>query len=327
MSEVEAVNDQAPFAADDVNAALASRFRRLSIALILAATVVAVLLVAALRVRVDLQTTTYFNLAVAGLLLASRMWWDRRGSHGIADASGAVAVAGLGGMACGAVAMLELRFHLPLADAALHSFDQKVGMDGIAILEALVRQGHWIFNIMSPAYNFTLHIFFASLIVLALKGDRLEAWRSAFCFVGTLLTACVVAAFVPAKGLGVWASDDLLLQLPERAMKTFWPHFDQFYFGEDPVLGLQAIDGVICFPSFHAVVGFLTVAMWRKKPLTLLAASIYLFFMLLAIFPGGGHYFVDMLGGFAVFAAWFAWSLRIERDGIIGRQALRTLPV
>jgi hypothetical protein len=54
--------------------------------------------------------------------------------------------------------------------------------------------------------------------------------------------------------------------------------------------------------------------MWRKNIVTFVPAVAYLCFMLLAIFPGGGHYFVDMLGGIIVWAAWFAWSRHLERE-------------
>ena len=67
-----------------------------------------------------------------------------------------------------------------------------------------------------------------------------------------------IAIFMPAKGLAVWATPELFSRLPERAMRSFWPRFDDFYFGFDPVLRVQVIDGVISFPSFHAIVGFLT---------------------------------------------------------------------
>lgn len=281
--------------------------------MIVASTLIAAVMALLLEVPVDPRGTFALDWLLAALLLVSRMWWDRRGHHRVADALGTVAIAALGGMTCGAVAMLELRLHFPVADGMLRSFDHALGVDGIAIVEALLRQGRWIFAIMAPAYNYTLHIFFGGLFLLALFGDRLEAWRAAFCFVGTLLTTCLIAIFVPAKGIGVWASDDLFARLPERAMRNFWPHFDDFYFGDHPVLRLQVIDGVISFPSFHSVVGFLTLAMWRKNMVTLVASGSWLIFMLLAIFPGGGHYFVDLLGGFAVWAAWFAGSRYIER--------------
>lgn len=305
-----------PLATDPAQTAAATAlvFRRLTIALILAAAAIAVVLAAAFKVRVDPQGTAWFCLLVATLLLISRMWWARRGHTRIADAFGTVGVAGLGGMACGAVAMLELRVHLPIADPMLRSLDNALGVDGLAIVEALVRQGDWLFAIMAPAYNYTLQIFFAGLVVLALLGDRVEAWRAAFCFVGTLLTTCLLAIGFPAKGLAVWASDDLLARLPPGAMRSFWPRFDEFYSGADPILRLQVIDGVISFPSFHSIVGFLTLAMWRKRIASLFPAGIYLTFMLLAIFPGGGHYFTDMLGGLAVWASWFYVSRCIEQQ-------------
>src|SRR4029078_6996936 len=96
-------------------------------------------------------------------------------------------------------------------------------------------------------------------------------------------------------------------------MCTFWHHFDDFYFGAQPVLRMQVVDGVISFPSFHAIVGFLVLALRRQRPLTSAAASAWLAIMLVATLPGGGHYFVDLLAGFFVWAAWFALLPLIER--------------
>jgi hypothetical protein len=306
--------DQAGTSSTPSDIPVVETFRSTCVWLVLASSIIAVVFAIGLRVRVDPEGAAALDWVIAVLLLVSRMWWQRKGHIRIADACGVVAIASLGGMACGAIAMLELRLGFPVADGMLRSMDNALGVDGIAIVEALVRQGHWIFAIMAPAYNFTVPIFFVSLVALSLIGDRVEAWRGAMCFVGTLLTTCLIATFAPAKGLGVWASDSLFARLPPRAMRTFWPHFDEFYFGDDPVLRLQVIDGVISFPSFHAIVGLLTATMWRKRTITFVPALIYLGFMLLSIFPGGGHYFVDMLGGVVVWAVWFAWSCHVERQ-------------
>jgi len=291
-------------------------FRRASVWLVLAAVIIAMVLTMTLRVRVDPTGSSVLECLVAALLWASRAWWNRSGHERMADACGTVAIVALGGMACGAIAMLELRLGFPLADSRLHAIDLALGVNGIAIVEALLRTGHWIFWIMAPAYNFTIPIFFGGLLLLSWLGDRVEAWRAAFCFVGSLLTTCVVAMFTPAKGIGMWAPPELLARLPELAMRSFWAHFDQFYFGANPVLRMQVVDGVISFPSFHCVVGFLVLAMWRRNIWTLLAAGTWLVFMLLGTFPGGGHYFIDLVAGFFVWAAWFALSLYLERREI-----------
>jgi membrane-associated phospholipid phosphatase len=52
--------------------------------------------------------------------------------------------------------------------------------------------------------------------------------------------------------------------------------------------------------------------MWRKRLPTFIAAAVWLAFMLLGTFPGGGHYFVDLVAGFLVWAAWFALSRWLE---------------
>ena len=252
------------------------------------------------------------DLLVAAFLLVSRIWWQRHEHKRIADAFGAVGLVLIGGMACGGIAMLGLRLHLPLADGALRSLDHALWTDGLAIVDVLLRQGQWLFTILAFVYNLTIPAFVIGLIVLAIRGERLEAWRAAFCFVGTLLTTCLIAMLVPAKGLGVWAPAELIARLPARSMRNFWPHFDEFYSGADPVLRLEVIDGVVSFPSFHAIVGFLTFAMWRKRLATAVPAAAWRAFLLLATFPYGGHYLVDLLGGFAVWAGWFMWSRRIE---------------
>jgi hypothetical protein len=300
----------------------ADRFRALTIWLILASAVIAAALIMAFRTRVDPTGTSVLECLIAALLLASRMWWNKADQRRMADACGTVAVVALGGMSCGTIAMVGLRASFPLADATLRSLDHSLGVDGISIVENLFRQGEWIFWIMAPAYNFTIPIFFGGLVLLSWLGDRVEAWRAAFCFVGTLLTTCLIAIFVPAKGIGVWAPPTLIAHLPPDSMRSFWAHFDEFYSGADPVLRMQVVDGVVSFPSFHCVVGFLVLAMWRKHPVGYLAAGSWLLFMLLGTFPGGGHYFVDLVAGFSVWAAWFASSIVIEARARAARQKL-----
>ena len=243
-------NDNRPRAFDAVDPAAktADRFRRLTIWLILFSALVALGMILALRIRVDSRGTSILECLLAALLLASRMWWNKAGHVRMADACGTVAVVALGGMTCGAIAMVGLREEFPLADDRLRSFDHMLGVDGIGVVENLLRQGEWIFWIMAPAYNFTIPIFFGGLILLARLRDRVEAWRAAFCFVGTLLTTCLIAMFVPAKGIGVWAPQALLEHLPPQSMRSFWAHFDEFYFGADPVLRMQVVDGVVSFP-------------------------------------------------------------------------------
>lgn len=301
--------------------AIADVFRRSAVWLIVVSALIATTLALRFRVPINPNGTALINWVLAVLLLASRIWWERAGSQRLADAAGSVALVALGGMACGAIAMLELRFHAPLTDPLLRAWDQSIGVDGLAMVEGMLSAGPWIFSLMAPAYNFTIPIFFASLFALSMLRDRVEVWRAALAFVGTLLTTCIVAAFFPAKGLAVWASSDLLDSLPIDAMRGFWHHFDEFYFGTEPVLRLQVIDGVISFPSFHSIVGFLIFAMWRKHFATRLIAGLFLIVMLLGTLPGGGHYIVDLIAGFAVWRSWHQLTLVLEKKYLVGERS------
>jgi PAP2 superfamily len=315
-------NRALPSAPLSPKSAIAARFRHLAVWLILASGIIAISLTIALSVNVTARDTFVIDWVLAALLLASRIWWDRSGHHRLADAAGTVAVASLGAMTCGAIAMLELRLHFPIADGILHRADLALGLDGVQVVTFIARHRDPLLPILAFVYENTLQLFFASLILLSLTKDRAEAWRATFIFVGTLLTTCGVAAFIPATGLINWAPASALTFLPS----AFLSHFREFYYGVHPLLRLQVIDGVITFPSFHAVVGFLVFSMWRKRVVTRVAAAIWLAVELLST-VAGGHYVIDLIGGFAVWAAWFTWSLRIERRAINPRRMLRILPV
>jgi len=293
---------------------VANRLRSLSMWLLLMGCLVAGGLALAFKVRIDPTGSSIIVWAVAAMLLASRIWWDRAGQHAIADAAGTIGVVSLGAMSGGAIAMLELRFGFPKADAMLHQADLALAIDGIRIATFVAGHRDALLPVLAPIYNFTVELCFASLVVLSLMKDRVEAWRGAFIFVGSLLTVCAVAVFIPATGLINWASPEVLAYLPNG----FMPHFQEFYYGTDPVLRLQVIDGVITFPSFHAVVGILVCSMWRKRLATRIVASIWLAVELLSTVTAG-HYVIDLLGGFLVWAVWFGLSKIIEQRAAAAR--------
>ena len=279
--------------------------------LLLSSCLVAAVLALFFEVRVDPTGSSLVVWAVAALLLASRVWWNRLGQQNLADAAGTIGVVALAAMSGGAIAMLELRFGFPKADQMLHQLDSALIVDGTKIATMVAGQRDLLLPILAPIYNFTVELCFASLVILSLTKDGVEAWRGAFIFTGTLLTTCAVAAFIPATGLINWAPPSVLTFLPSAFMK----HFEEFYYGADPVLRLQVIDGVITFPSFHAVVGFLVFSLWRKRLVTRIAAAIWLAVELLSTITGG-HYVIDLIGGFLVWAAWFALSRVIERRAV-----------
>jgi membrane-associated phospholipid phosphatase len=292
--------------------AVVTRLRACGVAAVVASVIFALLVYTQVNVSLDPGGTYVLGWILAALMLVSRMWWNRAGHHRIADALGTVAIAALGGMACGALAMLTLPLHFPLADGMFHRMDHAIGVDTIDLATQMARLGPDVFTITWPAYDYTLQIFFGSLLALSFLGDRVEAWRASACFVATLLTVCLVATFLPAKGAGLWGTKAFFALLPDSAMRGFWAHFDEFYQGAAPVLQMRAIDGVISFPSFHTIVGLLVVAMWRTRPVMRSVALLWFACMMPGTLFYGGHYVVDLIGGAAIWAIWFIVTRRVE---------------
>jgi hypothetical protein len=56
-------------------------------------------------------------------------------------------------------------------------------------------------------------------------------------------------------------------------------------------------------------------SLWRKRLVTRIAAAVWLAVELLSTITGG-HYVIDLVGGFLVWAAWFALSRVIERRAV-----------
>jgi membrane-associated phospholipid phosphatase len=278
-----------------------------------AGVLIAAVIVGASGVHATARGSQAVACAMALLLLASAILsgtpkWTR-----LADFLGSFGINWLGGYACAAIALAGLHLNFPIADPMLRSADLLLGIDGVAIVETLMRQGQWIFSLMAPSYAYTIPLLTVGIMLLALTGDRVETWRACFCFNGTLFSACLLRAVMPAKGLGLWFGPEVLKHLPDRAARYAFQSFDHFYYGADPELSVDAIEGVVTFPSFHIIMGLMVLAMWRKRPLALGMATGWFILMAFSTFPYGGHYAVDLIGGLLLWSAWFALSLKVEQ--------------
>jgi membrane-associated phospholipid phosphatase len=179
-------------------------------------------------------------------------------------------------------------------------------------------QPGWFVHVLSASYSATVGLVFLSLVLVALLGDRVEVWRAVLCFVGSVLTSCIIAAMVPALGMSAWISPGLLDTLSSGMPRHLWPrfqHFQDFHDGSTAVLGLGSLGSCVTFPSFHTIMGLIVAAMWRKRILVFAPACAWLALMLFSTLPFGGHYVVDLIGGAAVWGFWFALSLRLQHGG------------
>ncbi|MFL6725081.1 MAG: phosphatase PAP2 family protein [Sphingomicrobium sp.] len=280
--------------------------RRATLWVVIASILIALAMLAALRVSADAPSLGSLALFAAAALLASAIFGPSTKLARLGDCFGAQGLVALAGFAGGVISLMGLGLHFPVADTALMAADRALGLDGAMLARRVAQAPGSIQQVIGASYTSTLGVLLVSLAVLAFLGERLEVWRAAFCFAASLLTVCLISILMPAQGLGIWLSDDVLAGLPDGAAIYALPTFAHFYAGKPSIVRLESIDAVVCFPSFHIIMGLIIVTLWRRRITTLLVSMAFFAAMAIGTVPFGGHYFIDLIGGTIVWAGWFA---------------------
>jgi len=295
------------------DAEVADRLRGYTLSLVVASVAIAAVLAVSTGLKVDVLSTAPFLQLIAAGILASVVGGARPALTRIGDCLAPVAIVMLSGIICGFVSLMGLSLHFPLVDDRLLVADRALGLNDPAFVAWLSRAPQFVHGLMGFAYKNTVPILFGSLVIQAWRRERLEIWRSAYCFSGSLITVCTLSILTPAKGLGSWLSDAVLAHLPGGAARYFWPVFDRYYGGTVTQISVDSIGAVVSFPSFHAVMGLIVLMIWRRQRVMFATALAWLGLMLPAAVAFGGHYVVDLIGGFGIWAAWFALSDKVAR--------------
>lgn len=179
----------------------------------------------------------------------------------------------------------------PVFDARLAALDRALGFDWNGWL-GLVRAHPLTEAVLRASYKSLLPQILLTIAWLTWRNQEQRiADLMAAVTVALLLTTAIFCLF-PAFGPGVGV-----------------PGFDLAYLGDLtglrngrlPSLNVMLLKGVITFPSFHAVLALLFV--WAHRgSVSVIPAAVLNLLMLVAIPSEGGHYLVDIFGGFAVVA-------------------------
>jgi len=285
--------------------------RKATICLVGTSVIIGIIMIAFVDVRTDFMSLSAVAETTAALLLASAALKRRGRLERLETCFGAQGMTWLAGFAGGVIALAGLRMQFPLRDESLYAIDHALGLDGPTYVGWASHAPAMITQAVGGSYTSTLGILLLSITAQALLGARLEVWRATFCFTGTLVTTCLISIIVPAKGVALWVADDVLARLPEEAGRYFWPGFERFYSGKTPIIHLNSIDAVVSFPSFHFIMGMIVLFLWRDRVVAFGIAMVWFVLMVSGTVPLGGHYFVDLIGGFVVWSAWFWLSTRL----------------
>ncbi len=266
--------------------------------------------------RYDDITFVHAEIYVAGVVLlvgAAAAWRQQDGAQGIARIAESMAQflaflpvsAGLSFL-CATVAG-------PLQDARLVALDRAIGFDW-ARWSGVVAPMPGITVLLAFAYVSYIPHFTLAIGCYAAMGRTERCAELLWLLIIALLLT--MACFIALPVEGPWVHYDVAEQLNSFPV-TFYAALRG---GTVRVIDLLQLDGIVGFPSFHAVYAVLLTYIHRGYRRVFVAAVAVNTIMLFSLPVPGGHYLADVIAGLAV--AGFAillwlpgrrWCARLHR--------------
>ncbi|MBY0292713.1 MAG: phosphatase PAP2 family protein [Alphaproteobacteria bacterium] len=182
----------------------------------------------------------------------------------------------------------------PLVTAHLASMDRYLGVYSPSIV-MWGKENEWINLIL--VFSYACFLFQKPFVLLYFafvgKIDYQQSFMMQYMIAG-LLTILLGAAF-PAEGTYAWYH--------------FHPNAGQsgdlksLYEVRNHIVDLRTLTGIIEFPSFHTVMGALTICIFRnEKKVIFIPILILNILLFISCVSHGGHFLMDVLGGILVAA-------------------------
>ena len=192
--------------------------------------------------------------------------------------------------------------NLPLRDATLAQIDRALGFDWLGFLQA-ANGSPVLTTLLVRAYQTVGPVAEFAIVWLALtgRGERLAEFVAVLGL--STVGLCVVMWFVPAAGAFAHYRPEPQLFGNLSALGEMWPFFHAFTMLRDgslTAIDLSALEGVVSFPSFHTVLGVITIYALRDRLVLLVPALIVNGTMIVSTMPVGGHHLIDVVAGAAV---------------------------
>lgn len=189
--------------------------------------------------------------------------------------------------------------NLPLQDALLARVDRDLGFDWLHFLDT-TNSSPFLAALLFRVYQSIgpVAVLVIAWLALSRRGERLAE----FIAILSLSTVGVCAGMLLAPAAGAFAYYGPAPQLVENfsvfgEMWSFVHAFTMLRDGSLSTIDLSALQGVVSFPSFHTMLGVMTIyalrdTRWLMIPVLLLNAT-----MIVATLPVGGHHLIDVLAG------------------------------
>jgi PAP2 superfamily len=201
---------------------------------------------------------------------------------------------------------LTMSLGFAYADAWLHALDLKLGLDWLSYSKAMAANA-MVSAFLSACY-FQLTNFGLGMVIglHVLLNDQRRVIEAAFMLFSTALVAMVLSAGFPADGAFVTLADaELKAMLPQGTGAYHMQDMAKLFSGEPVHFVIANMTGLSTFPSFHTCIGVMLIVCSRGRWWSFVPGATVGIGILLATPLYGGHYFVDIMAGIAVFALCF----------------------
>lgn len=199
------------------------------------------------------------------------------------------------GYFCGILSYLVCTLHFPLVDANLERADLMLGFDWRALFhkESELLRLNYLLKLAYSTIIYQAILFILWCTVTSHHARMREVFNV---YLMALLTGVILSGLMPA--LGHIAQPDLakdyvkVQPLLEKALADVIAMRS----GE-AVAGIKNLNGIIVFPSFHAMCAIIYMYAFRGRGVVCFFALIVNSLMLFSTLYWGGHYLVDVLAG------------------------------
>lgn len=202
----------------------------------------------------------------------------------------------------------------PFVDSSLIGFEKALGFSWVGFVAALnawpllCRALVWAYFTMLP--QITLLIIY---LALTSRSERLMEFLALFST--TALLTCLMLAFYPSIG------PQGFLHPPADIRQNFSPEAGMRHYHIVMSLRmmkpftLKTAEGLVTFPSFHAITGILLIYAVRGMRYLFWPVLVVNAAMILATIPEGGHYLPDLIVGGLISLAMITLLVRKQRTG------------
>ena len=208
----------------------------------------------------------------------------------------------LGGWLAGITAVAALRMGAPYADIYLDRWDIVLGIHTEKIF-FVFSQWDMVNRILAFVYQKTVPAIFFSVAVISLTGDSRSLYQMVFVFSCSAMICSISNLFFPALGTVIYhhLSHNIMKHFPDGSGTYFLNSINIYHSRLRNTVSISDLNGVVEFPSFHAVMALIEFWFLRKITVLNFFSSLFSGMVIFSCIVIGGHYVVDIVGGLVVF--------------------------